>query len=73
MTQTTIAIGDIIRFRVAIREGMRTADRKVTGFYNGRPTVAFRGYRDFVVAWREILLVNGKSADDATLLSPRQQ
>jgi hypothetical protein len=69
MTQTTISISDTIRFRVAVREGMRTVTRKVTGFYNGKPTVAYRGYRDFVVAWREILLVNGYAADDVALLA----
>lgn len=67
MITTTVSIGDAIKFRVACREGMHTATRKVTGFYNGRPTVAFRGYRDFVVAWREILLVNGRAVDDSKL------
>jgi hypothetical protein len=47
---------------------MRTAERKVTGSYLGKPTVAFRGYRDFVVAWREIISVNGRSPDDAVVM-----
>ena len=50
-------LGDYIKFRVALREGMRTATRKITGFYDGKPTVGFNGYRDFIVRPAEILEV----------------
>lgn len=52
-----IRIGDRIKFRVAVRDGLKTATRFVTGFYLGNPEVRFWGYRDFVVRTSEVVEV----------------
>lgn len=49
------AVGDRITFRAVCRWNSAKATRVINGFYNGRPTVAFGGYRDFVVRLDEIL------------------
>lgn len=48
-------IGDRITFRAATRWSDRKATRVVNGFFNGRPTVRFGGWADFVVRPEEII------------------
>lgn len=57
-------IGDTLHFKVraaayAVPRG--TIKRKITGIQEGCPTVAFMGYRDFVVYLREIIAVTQKN------------
>lgn len=53
---TTIKIGDYIKFRATARGATRpVAIRKVNGFYLGNLTVAFHGYRDFIVRPEEVI------------------
>jgi hypothetical protein len=60
-----INIGDRIKFKVALRWGVKTATRKVLGFNPaGWPEVSFEGYKAFTVRPMEILEVNGKDSHD---------
>lgn len=47
-----INIGDRIRFRLP---HYKTAERKVVGFWAGRPKVQYHGWSDFVVKHSEII------------------
>lgn len=51
-----IRIGDRIKFKAAARSHYRVAIRKVNGFTaDGRPTVAYHGWSNFIVERREII------------------
>ena len=51
-----IEIGQRIKFRVTVRDGVKTATRIVNGFSsNGNPTVRFWTYPNFEVRPSEIL------------------
>ncbi|WP_292960525.1 hypothetical protein [Novosphingobium sp. UBA1939] len=51
-----IRIGDRIKFKAATRSSYRVAVRKVNGFTpDGRPTVGYHGWSNFVVEPHEII------------------
>lgn len=52
---TDIRVGDRIKFRVVVRDGLKTATRLVTGFYLGDPEVRFWGHRGFCVRRSEVI------------------
>jgi hypothetical protein len=59
-----IKIGDRITFRAVTRFTGAEVTRKVRGFwYNGKPTVRYQGYADFIVNWGEISFHNGDRVD----------
>lgn len=61
MTTNHIKTGDLITFRAVTRSGLRTAERRVTSFWDGNPTVRlFHGWNDFIVHRGEIIAVNGR-------------
>lgn len=55
-------IGDTIKFRVLVREGWKTATRKIVGEYRGDYEVRFRGYSHFVVHQNEVLEITNSRA-----------
>ena len=56
---TAIKIGDRITFRAVTRFTGAEVTRKVRGFcYNGKPTVKYEGYDDFIGDWCEISFHN---------------
>ncbi len=60
MGRQKIAIGDTIRFRAVTRWTDKAAVRKVNGFIDGKPTVRFGGWGQFIVQPREILEITAK-------------
>ncbi len=52
-----IKIGDYIYFRAATPWSDRLVWRKVNGFLNGKPTVRFGGWPNFIVRPHEIAKV----------------
>jgi len=58
MRRTKLKVGDRIKFHAIARFATRPVTRKVNGFWvDGRPTVNYQGYKEFVVRWREIIAV----------------
>lgn len=55
-------IGDRIVFKACTRYSFNKATRVVNGYYNGRPTVRYAGYAEFVVDAGEIIKVIKKEA-----------
>ena len=60
----TIRIGDRIKFRSPTLSGPTGAVwRKVNGFSNGKPTVRFNTWPDFVVRKSEIIEIDSLTAN----------
>jgi hypothetical protein len=58
----SLKVGDQIKFRVAVRDGVKTATRPIRSFWiNGNPQVRFWGCGEFVIRLNEIKEVNGEA------------
>lgn len=58
--------GDRIKFKAATRSDFKSVWRVVNGFWlDGRPTVRYHGYSNFVVSASEIQEVAKAEGDDA--------
>lgn len=57
MADPVARIGDRIKFRIAAREGVQTATRKVVGQHGDGYEVRYRGYPTFIVHRHEVAVI----------------
>lgn len=53
-----IEVGDRITFRSVTRHSDKPVTRVVNGFFDGKPTVRFHGWSEFIVHRHEVIEVH---------------